>query len=526
MSRNSRRSFLTGAAVVVQDFRIGQEKPKSGFCDNFDGEPANQKYSDGMNFMRLNARNRSDSTAWTDPSLEKLTTNTLRNSRSTLQFYNGKVPSILNARDCESNGNCILAARLKANDFFLDSEIDIHGNSSTKRLMWTILIVPVDIERNLHSDTILTQRNENTSGTFVFYGPHQSFNNGDASILANSAKALFDVPRFRTAPNSEISRYKLTSLVGNEMSGRSSHRMNGVGHEGYNFIRGRLLLEDSEANDRTGEMVNHYNDPPTERPNLRQAKWPPWNPETGCRDSGHVNMPDVIGVSCGDDSDYLFRFDDFGIGHVVERFFFYDAADGGGSEMQSCSRQYLNDSHLAHGWAKRFEPLDNIADIVGVLVHGLGKLEQPILSIGCSLHPAGNGFGLDHEGSGGFSVIPGTSGLEFQDGHSLLGRVLGALSGEKFGHACIFDSEFFLQQGIFVLNAVEFSSKTDSFDATIDGEAPGVGDYTVGQGDAVDGRQFDILGPILWKRNTLKWALIAHTMVSEDSWDECELRVA
>jgi hypothetical protein len=37
----------------------------------------------------------------------------------------------------------------------------------------------------------------------------------------------------------------------------------------------------------------------------------------------------------------------------------------------------------------------------------LGKLEEPILDIGCSLHPAGNGFGLDHEGSGGFCEIPG-----------------------------------------------------------------------------------------------------------------------
>jgi hypothetical protein len=364
------------------------------------------------------------------------------------------------------------------------------------------------------------------AGAFVFYGPHQSFNNGDTSILANSAKALFDTPWFCTAPRSEICRDKLTSLVGNEMSGRTSYRMNGLGHERNNLISSWLFLENGEANDCTGKMVNHHNDPPTKGPNLRQAEWRPWHPESCCRDSGHIHMPNVIGVSCGDDLLLLFRFDDFGIGLVVERFLFYDATDGGCAEMQSRSGQYLSDSHLAHGWAKRFEPLDDIPDIVRIFVHGLGKLDKPILDIGCSLHPTGNGFGFDHEGSGGFSEIPGTGGPEFQDGHSLLGRVLGTLSRGKFGHACIFDSDFLPKQGILILNAVEFSSETNPFDATIDGEAPGEGDYTMGQGNAVDGRQFDILGPILGKRNALKWALIAHTMVSEDSWDEYELRVA
>jgi hypothetical protein len=237
-------------------------------------------------------------------------------------------------------------------------------------------------------------------------------------------------------------------------------------------------------------------------------------------------MPNVIGVSCGDDSVFLFRFNDFGIGCVVARFLFYDTTDGGSPEMPSCSGQYLSDSHFAHSWTKDLESLDNVAYIVWVLVYGLGKLEKLILEVACSLHPTGNGFEFDHEGSGGFSEVPGAGGLEFQDGHSLLGRILRTLSRGKSGHACILDSEFFLKRGIFVLNAVELSSQANPFDAAIDGEASGVGDYTVGQGNAVDGRQFDILGPVLGKRNALKWALVAHTMVFETSWDGYGLRVA
>jgi hypothetical protein len=237
-------------------------------------------------------------------------------------------------------------------------------------------------------------------------------------------------------------------------------------------------------------------------------------------------MPNMIGVSCGDDLVFLFRFDDFGIGHVVERFFFYDATDSGGTEMQSRSGQYLSDSYLAHGGAQRFEALDDVPDLVRIFVHGLGKLEESILPIGCSLHPTGNGFGLDHEAPGCFSEIPGAGSPELQDGHSLLGRMLRTLSRGKFGHGCIFDSDFLPKQGIFISNPVEFSSQANPFDAAIDGEASGVGDYMVGQGNAVDGRQLDILGPVLGKRNTLKWALIAHTMVSDTSWEDYELRVA
>ncbi len=476
--------------------------------------------------MRLNAPNLLDCNVWADPSLGRNTRNAVVNSRSTLQFYDGKMPSAFDARNFESDRNGGLSARFKADYFVLDSEIHIHGDSSTEGLMWTMLIVPVHEERNFSSDTILTQRNDYASGAFVFYGPHQPFNNGDASILSNGSEALFDASWFGTAPRSELFRCELTSLVGDEMSGRTSHRMNGVGHERNNFIRGRLFLEHGEANDRTGEMVNHHNDPPTEWPHLRQAEWRPWYPESCCWDRGHIHMPNVIGISCGYDSAFLFRFNDFEIGLVGERFFFHDATDGGSAEMQSCSGQYLSVSHLAHSGAKCLEPLNDVPDIVGVLVHRLGKLQEPVLGIDCSFQPTGNGFGFDHEGSGCFSQIPRAGGLEFQDGHSLLGRVLGTLSRGKFGHARIFDSEFLVKQGDFVLNAVEFSSETNPFDTTIDGEASGVGDYTVGQGNAVDGRQFDILGPVLGKRNTLKWALIAHTMVSETSWDEYGLRVA
>ena len=154
--------------------------------------------------MRLNAQKSWNSIAWTDPFLGAHAADTMSDSSSTFQFYDGKMASLLDVRDFELYGYSVFAARLTADDFFLDSEIDLHGNSSAEGLMWASLVVPVDIERNLPSDGILTQRNENASGAFVFYGAHQSFNNGDASVLANRAETLFNVPWFPIAPSSEI----------------------------------------------------------------------------------------------------------------------------------------------------------------------------------------------------------------------------------------------------------------------------------------------------------------------------------
>jgi hypothetical protein len=248
-------------------------------------------YGNGTNPMRLNARNRSDFSAWTDPSVEEHPTSTARNSCSTFQFYDGKMPSAFEARDCELDRNCVFASRFKTGDFVIDSEINVYWDSSTESLMWSMLVVPADVECNLTSDAFITQRNKNTSGAFVLYGAYQSLDDGDAPIIANGSEALFDVPWFGAAPPSEFIRCELTSLVGNEMFGCCSHSADRLGHEFDNFISSRLFLEDREANDSTGKMVHHHDDPPTERPNLRQAEWSPGHPEACCGDRGHVNMP-------------------------------------------------------------------------------------------------------------------------------------------------------------------------------------------------------------------------------------------
>lgn len=54
--------------------------------------------------MRLNASNRSNSIAWTDPSLAEHAASTVSDSSNTFQFYDRKMPSLLDVRDWGNRG--------------------------------------------------------------------------------------------------------------------------------------------------------------------------------------------------------------------------------------------------------------------------------------------------------------------------------------------------------------------------------------------------------------------------------------
>ncbi len=77
------------------------------------------------------------------------------------------MPSVIEACDHETDRICIFPSGLKAGNVVLDSVIHVHGDTSTESLMWSMLVVPVDVERNFLADASLTQRDKNTSGAFV-----------------------------------------------------------------------------------------------------------------------------------------------------------------------------------------------------------------------------------------------------------------------------------------------------------------------------------------------------------------------
>ena len=106
-----------------------------------------------------------------------------RNSSSALQLDDGKMLSVVEVLHYEMNSDPILSSGLKARPFLSDTEVHAHGSPSFKRLVWAMLVVPVDVERYLPAHGLPAQRDKNSSSAFLFQGTHQSFDHGDAAIF-------------------------------------------------------------------------------------------------------------------------------------------------------------------------------------------------------------------------------------------------------------------------------------------------------------------------------------------------------
>ena len=77
------------------------------------------------------------------------------------------MPSVIGAAHYKTNNSYTFPSGLKAECFVLDPKVHVHGDTSTETLMRTMLVVPVVVERNLPSDSFLTQWDKDTSGAFV-----------------------------------------------------------------------------------------------------------------------------------------------------------------------------------------------------------------------------------------------------------------------------------------------------------------------------------------------------------------------
>jgi len=135
------------------------------------------------------------------------------NSSSAFQLNDGKMLSIVEVLHNETDRDPILSSGLKAGPFLLDIEVHAHGSLSFERLVRAVLVVPVDVERYLHSNLINTKRNQDASRAFVFHGADQSFDDGDAAIFADGAEALLYRSWRLAAPCPERVRGELFPLV-------------------------------------------------------------------------------------------------------------------------------------------------------------------------------------------------------------------------------------------------------------------------------------------------------------------------
>ena len=69
------------------------------------------------------------------------------------------------------------------------AEVDFVGCPAFKRRMRTMFVVPVNIRKKLVAECITAQRYEHSTSAFLFDRPDETFNDGDAAVLADGAIA-------------------------------------------------------------------------------------------------------------------------------------------------------------------------------------------------------------------------------------------------------------------------------------------------------------------------------------------------
>ena len=74
-------------------------------------------------------------------------------SSSVFNLDNGQMLSVIEPAHHETDSNCVFSTCLEAKNLIVDSEVHVHGDTSVECLIWSMLIVPVDVERNLATDS-------------------------------------------------------------------------------------------------------------------------------------------------------------------------------------------------------------------------------------------------------------------------------------------------------------------------------------------------------------------------------------
>ena len=83
-------------------------------------------------------------------------------------------------------------------------------------------------------------------------------------------------------------------------------------------------------------------------------------------------MPDVIRLPGSDHTAWGI----FIISWIRDSFFFEDSANGRRPQVQARSAEGVGNSDLSHGGAQGLEPLNKVADEIGISVDRTGKLKQ------------------------------------------------------------------------------------------------------------------------------------------------------
>ena len=242
-------------------------------------------------------------------------------------------------------------------------------------------------------------------------------------------------------------------LVADEVARRRSHFSYRPSQEGAMRPCIGLSLPDLEALDATREVVEDDDDPPAERPFLRQGCWPPRYPEAQPRrNRRQVDVPDLVRVVGTDDGSGRQSSSDRLGGkrclpeHPPHRRW---------SQVEPRPAEYLGDLGLAQPRAHHLEPLHDVTDQVRELVDGLLQSQKRVRPLFIDpRHPRRHGGERQEEAIRGLLCRPTASSPHLEDRHALEWSVERSPMRMKPRHPGVFDAKLLPQESELLLQPV------------------------------------------------------------------------
>ncbi len=341
-------------------------------------------------------------------------------------------------------------------------------------------MIPVQKESQLSLKTSPLQ-GDYRQGMYAFLldSSNHAFDHRKAALLSNRAEALPDPAA--TAPFGKSFSAELLALIGNQMPRRFAETGHHTPKDVPHLFRRRRLSKDGQAMHATGKTIHDHRQPPTERPALRQRQRRPRRPEAcRCRHCGEIDVPDVIGVSCGDSAGRW-----HGLGKTVRskcRWLSTHATDRARCQVQSGSGQDLGRFDFAQSGAQDVQTLHERADEIRELVHRWMSLQQCLWSLFIeAFHPRHYRRCSEMEDACGLSQRPATGRTQLEDGETFGGKIMRPLRRRDSSQASVLDPTFFAKESNFMFPLIDARGQANALVAAAGGPTSGGHEGEMGQ---------------------------------------------
>ena len=383
----------------------------------------------------------------------------------------------------------------------LRSVAQVGGRAASEALVRTVVVVPEDVGFDLAAHGGEAHREDGKPGEELgLQGAEEAFDESDAAALSDGAEARTDPTA--AAPVAVVV-LKLGALIGEDVPGGDAGATASGVEEASDVACGGLSEEEPARNDGAGVVVEDSGEPEAEGPALEESLREPRHPEAGDeREEGEVDVPDVVGVACGDGAGgSAGRRGARGLGGLGRprrrrAWCLAHARDGSDGKVKSGASEELSEPDLSHRGEGAREAPDDVAHEVGEAVDRLGQADEGCLAVLIeATHPVGDCLLGDLEASSGVGDGPSAGSAEREDGEPRGGRVVRAPRRRDVLEAGPEDASLLLERSEPGECDVALGDEANASDAAVEAPAADMGGDEVCESEGVEDGGPRVLGP-------------------------------